>query len=540
MRTHRHPHSARLHGTLLVAMLVAPLVVAGRAAAQDAPCDDAVRVDRFRYLRQLSLDLLGRAPTQPELEALVPETDVDAAQVDAMLESPEFSTFVRRHHRDLLWPTTDAIEVVNAAVALLLPAAFYEYEGNADRLFLLFTGLYTRGGLVPCKDEPAEWDERDTLIFETMPDGTRREGYVMVEPYWAPGTQVKVCALEARINPMSDAGLDCGTAQGMTSGGCGCGPNLEHCASLPVVQDIAASLQEQLLRMVEAPINERRPYHEMLTEDTEELDGPLTHYYRYLAPMAVDPIVLVPPVALDALPDLPYTDDSWHRVPRAHDRHSGLLTSLSYLLRFQTDRARANRFYNAFLCQPFVAPPNGLPSPNDACSQQPNLRERCGCNYCHARLEPAAAYWGRFANAGSLFLDPEQFPPYQARCAACARNPDATCDFICQRFYVSEIGHPDEAPFAGVLKSYEWRGEDEVARVEGGPRGLVQASVESGQLGQCVTRKAFERLYHRPMSEVEQAADLPRFTAAFVDSGYDFKALVRTLVTDPAYRRMAR
>ncbi len=534
------PHPA-LRALLALLVLAAPLAAAAQDEASE-PCDDVVEVDRFRLLRQLTLDLAGRVPTVDELEAVRDADDVGEAQVDALLAAPEFSNFVRRHHRDLLWPATDAIEVVNAAVALLLPAQLYMYEGDGDpdRLFLLFTGVYGRGGLVPCKDEPAEWDEDGNLIFETLPDGTRREGWVMVEPYWAPGTEVKVCALEARIQPVSETGVPCDTAQGLLTGTCGCGPNLQRCASIPVALDVALSLQEQVMRMVERPIAEGRPYTDALIGQTEEVNGPLVHYYRYLAPMALDPIILEPPVPVAELPDVPYGDAEWHPAPRAHAKHSGLLTSMSYLLRFQTDRARANRFYNAFLCEPFVAPPNGLPSPNDECSQEPNLRKRCGCNYCHGRLEPAAAYWGRFANAGTYYLDPATYPTYLARCAACAENPDRMCDFICDRFYVSEIGHPDEAPYAGVLKSYQWRDADEVAHVEAGPQALVEANIENGKLAQCVTRKVFERLYHRPMSPSEVEDELPALAADFAAGGYDFKALVKALVLHPGYRRMAR
>lgn len=524
----------------LIAACATWLVLVAPALAQDeATCSEPVEVDRFRYLRQLTLDLFGRVPTEAELDALAEQGEVDDALVDEMLASGELSTFVRRHHSDLLWPSTEALDVVSGATALLLPAQFYEFGGDPERLFLIFTGFYERGGLVPCKDEPAEFDAAGQLVFEDMPDGTRREGWVMVEPYWAPGTEVKVCALEARTAPFSEAGADCTTANGLASGGCGCGPELRHCAGIDVVVRITRSLQEQLLRMVEAPIAEGRPYTDMLLGETEQVDGALVHYYRHLVKMGIDPIIQVAPVDVEALPDIPFTDTSWHAVPRAHERHSGILTSMSFLLRFQTGRARANRYHAAFLCDPFIAPDTPLPSADDPCSTEPDLRHRCGCNYCHARLEPAAAWWGRFADAGSMYLDPAQFPTYLARCAACARD-NTPCDFICERFYVSEIGHEKQAAFAGVLKAYEWRDEAEVARVETGPRGLVEESLADGRLAACTTEKLFTRLYKRPPTRDEQLRELPRFTRAFTEGGYDFKALVRMMVTDPAYRRMVR
>ena len=85
------------------------------STARAEVCDDVVEVDPHRLLRQLTLDLLGRVPTVEELEALG-ET-VTEADVDRLLDSSEFSNFVRRHHKDLLWPSTEALDVVPRPVA---------------------------------------------------------------------------------------------------------------------------------------------------------------------------------------------------------------------------------------------------------------------------------------------------------------------------------------------------------------------------------------------------------------------------------------
>ncbi|MEZ4464964.1 MAG: hypothetical protein R3F43_10810 [bacterium] len=152
------------------------------------------------------------------------------------------------------------------AVALFLPASFYEGTGDGQRLFHIFVGFYERGGLVPCKDEPAEWDADGELVFEDFPDGTRREGWVWVEPYWAPGTQVKVCALEARTNELSAGGRR-GHGRWHVLGYLRLRPGPEHCAASEVVEMVGA-LQEQLLRMAEAPILAGRPYPDMLLATT--------------------------------------------------------------------------------------------------------------------------------------------------------------------------------------------------------------------------------------------------------------------------------
>jgi hypothetical protein len=213
---------------------------------------------------------------------------------------------------------------------------------------------------------------------------------------------------------------------------------------------------------------------------------------------------------------------------------------LTFLLRFQTPRARANRFYEAFFCQPFQAPEVSLPSPSDPCSDEPNLRERCGCMMCHYQLEPAAAYWARFADAGALHLNESIFPAFSQKCADCANNPAVPCDFICERFYVTHIGHPKEEPWIGTLKALQWRDEDELARASGGPGQLVAEAVEDGRLPICVMSQLFERFVGRPMSSEEKKTLEPHLLQVFGAAGYDFKALVKAIVTTDAYRRLAR
>jgi len=532
-------------GTLLVALCGAAAAHAQPAAPEASACADEVGVDDDRLLRQWTIDLWGRAPSVDEYAAFASLRATQgeaayAAQVDAMLASSAFDAFLERYHADLLWPSVEALTLVSPT-SILLPAGFYGAAGDATRLFNPFVAFYQRGELfAPCDDAPAEFDAAGEPVLFSRPDGTRREGWVLVEPYWAPGTQVKVCALEARIAATSPAGQDCLNPQAQQLGVCGCGPGLERCASLEVAQRLQADVRAQGLRPFLRAAREGQPYTTALTDAREDVSGPLAHYYRHLARYALDPLIAEAPFDLTAVDDLDYTSAEWRSVDRTAPQHAGALTSPAFLLRFQTARARANRFYNAFLCEPFVAPAEGLPSPNDACSQEPDLRGRCGCNSCHARLEPAAAHWGRFAEAGTLTLDPERFPVFSARCAQCAERPDAPCDPVCERFYVTEVGHPKQRPFAGVLKAFEFRGPDEVARLEAGPADLVARSVDDGRLAACATQQVFRRLMQRAPTTQEQVFELAEHARAFQESDFDFVGLVRALALSPGYRRMLR
>ena len=539
----------RALGILLAGAMLLP---GGAAWADDGAepavaiaCDGGEEIDRFRHLRQLTLDLWGRVPTVGELDTIIDAGEVSDAHVAEMLDSDELDAFVRRYHRDLLWPNTQQFELVNPALTLLIPSAFY--DGGAGNygvdpwespLFTLYQGLYARGGLVGCADKPAVFDDYGYPVLEAWPDGTMRDGWVMIEPYWAPGTEVKVCALEARAKLEAFNGASCSTVEALYTGYCGCGPDLQHCLTIDGAGELADSLQEQSLRMAGKPIAEGRSYFDMLTDIDDEVNGPIVHFYRHLAQLAVDPTIYIPPVPVAQLPaDMDWTTTEWRALPRGAG-HSGVLTSMLYLLRFQTDRARANRFWEAFMCTPFIADAASLPSPNDACSNEPNLRKRCGCNTCHATLEPSAAYWARFSNAGTLYLDPLLFPKYRASCATCMEN--GNCDFTCQRYYVTEAGHPDEEPYLGMLSAFMFRGEEESSHVEAGPAGLVSEQLASGVLQRCTTERVFERLHGRDMTPEERQELLPDIVAQFEASGWDFKELLKAWVTSPSYRRIAR
>ncbi|MEZ4267920.1 MAG: hypothetical protein R3F39_16220 [Myxococcota bacterium] len=522
-----------------IALAVGLLGAAADARAADEACAAVESVDAPRYLRQLTLDLWGRVPSVAELEALG-DADVTEAHVDAMLADEQFYALVRRHHADLLYPNLDQFELAPVAFSLLLPALYYEYDEVSDptRLFVLYVGLYFRGALVPCADEPATFDANGEVVLKPWPDGTMRDGWVMVEPYWAPGTQVKVCALEARAVAKASNGEPCTSYTGVLTGSCGCGEGLRYCLSIESGDAIRQSLRTQMERAIERPMRAGAPYFDFLTERTEELDGPLTHYYKYIAQIAVDPIIFTPPVAPATIEPRPFVDATWKSYARPAF-NSGILTSLQFLLRFQTSRARANRYWDAFLCAPFQAPDLELPSPNDPCSLNPNLRERCGCNSCHVVLEPATAYWARFADAGSLRLDSVIFPDYSAVCDGCDSKPGG-CNFICDRFYLTRAGHPDEEPYVGTLRSLMWRDAAELAQVAAGPSALVAEGLEGGALGRCASQKMFERLHGRLVSTEADDALVGAVADAFEASNYDFRALVKAWVMSPSYRRMVR
>jgi hypothetical protein len=393
-----------------------------------------------------------------------------------------------------------------------------------------------------------------------VPDAAGLEGWVNVTPYWAPSTTIKVCAYDAQphlVGPTS--GVDCSKVDGTWVADCGCGPNLRFCqlevgyatADLdpqgnhvqygvrmrtrlyePTEGALNRSFVEQTLRFVDRIVDEGRPWSDVLLSEEAEINGPIAHYLREQTRTAIDS-------NLSARPDLGYvvpstlaqTDrDTWVKV-RSTGKAAGVLTQPLYLLKFATNRARANRFYNAFLCSAFQAPPGGLPSSTEPCAQEPNLTRRCGCDSCHKTLEPMAAHWGRFSERG---LHELKLPAFDPACAA-----DGGTSPHCATYYVTEARTAAEASYVGKLKAYLFADGFE-GNIDLGPRALAQQHVMNGDFARCTAKKEFERLVGRPVQEQlsDERVMLDALAAEFLSSNHDMRALVRRIMTSPQYRNV--
>ena len=240
------------------------------------------------------------------------------------------------------------------------------------------------------------------------------------------------------------------------------------------VELVQSALAQDVELRISANIEADRPYTELFTEQRAFVNGPLVHFYRNNTPMSDNQAVVFLPSALDisVLPDLDFTAiNTWKSVDLGA-QHAGLMSLPVFLLKYNTNRARANRFYTNFLCQPFQAPDGGLPEIDNA-TPSLDLAKREGCKYCHAILGPAAAHWGRFGQNGSLFLDPKVFPAKNETCVACAATP-SKCPAICKTHYVIAPQAPEEEPYVGWLWAYEFLAPEHHTHVEEGPSLLFQ------------------------------------------------------------------
>jgi hypothetical protein len=211
------------------------------------PTDD---LDATRWLRSTSLAVRGLVPTPEEYAAVVEASPEDLdflleTLVDEWLVSDAFADRFVRLHRDLFWNNISDQRLHSVNVTLTAgnntTTQWYRAGTMATRY---------RGRNVRCLNEPARFDDEGHILTTPQPDGSNREGWVWINPYWAPDTQIAVCAFDAQDRVVSQNGITCNSSQGLLELDCGCGPNMNWCAAGPQMDLISKSLMDDLERRV--------------------------------------------------------------------------------------------------------------------------------------------------------------------------------------------------------------------------------------------------------------------------------------------------
>ena len=489
--------------------------------------EDAPEQDPYAYFRSLSLQLRGVLPTDAEYAALDTLDDVSEGMIDGLLNSMEFADQVVRYHQSLLWNRLDT-QLINAGFSL-------RREGGTLLYWRIQTATNYRGDDVACADTPVQYHPDTGAILTEEIDGVHYEGYRLINPYWAPETTIKVCAFDAQEAEVGLSGVACNTLTGRQDPSCGCGEDLSYCRYGNTHDAVIDAMGVDVDLRIQSMILEDEPYTALFDSPRAYVNGPLVHYLRHRT--RVPATVRMEPLPFNdyLLPNLEWSDeDTWVELDLPKE-HAGILTSPAYLLRFQTNRARATRFYDAFLCQPFTPPAAGLPLEEDD-SPHPDLQKRAGCKYCHALLEPAAAHWGRWTENGAGYLGPQEYPVVREDCLQCAYDGVA-CSTDCNLYYQNEALSPEEIPYLGHLKAYVFRRDDHMAHVEAGPTYLVNRNLMDEDLPLCVTARAVHWLMGREVHEDEREW-VELLASEFAASGYRYKDLVKAIVQSETYRRV--
>ena len=506
-------------------LLFVPFLCASAYGAEPQTCPtDGDWLTGTNYLKALSLDLRGVVPTFEEYQEVASSGEVPEAWIDAWLSEEAFAERVVRVHRDLLWNNVSEVILDTAAHRMRSTGGIYWRTTPADDY---------RGETVYCGDFEASFDGDGVPIAYEREDGFQ-EGWVWVNPYWDPENPIRVCAFDAQENQYAANGIDCSTSGGRTNADCGCGPDLRWCTLYTQHKAVGSSFSKDVDLRVRENILSDAPYTDLFKSRFGYVNGPMADYFSHRTQLPGNIRFTELPIQPEALPDLDFVDvDQWERVDWG-EQHAGILTSPAFLLRFQTNRSRADRFYNSFLCQPFQPPDTGLVGLEEV-EATLDLTARAGCNGCHALLEPAAAYWGRWTEQGGGYLDKANFPSFSESCSHCAETGQP-CDAEC-RYYLTDTLAQEQYPYVGWLNSYQFLDLRHEEHVNEGPALLVNRSLSDGRFSECTAKTTAKYLMRRELEPGEEEW-LDELVFVLENSGFQYKELVRAIVTSDNYRRV--
>jgi hypothetical protein len=371
----------------------------------------------------------------------------------------------------------------------------------------------------------------------------QREGWVNAPaPFWdtTGATTVASCAIEAQNRPVNPATMATCEGTGFLSDrSCGCGDKFRRCenGNSSVHNARIAAINEEPLLLADSVLRRDEDYFNILQTRRSFINGPLSALYKDSQGIGV--FAVTAPADKDVLPAVPYATDptQWTEYVRA-DNASGVLTTPAFLYRFPTYRSRVAEFYDAFLCKSFTPPADAVvPNPEDSCNRENNLAKRCGCNYCHATIEPTGAHWGRYGERNAQYLSPDVFAKFDAKCRDCALAGNVSCDGECTN-YVMQAYDGDGALSLGLLKTYLYRTPEEEPNISGGPRLLVERMLQTGDLERCAVKRVWKEFTGRPMSGQEEGMYLQEMVEGFISDGHNLKSLIQKVVTSDAYRRI--
>lgn len=406
-----------------------------------------------------------------------------------------------------------------------------------------------------------------TQRYDAATWATKFPGYVLNNEFLKEpnGTtdvvEIRVCkeeaqaALTAKQDSNQAIEVSCQSGYGVAqSTGCGCGPGLEWCMPaltfnvnqpragfqssrnvLLGVDDpadqVAFSFYEwQSLWLGQEPLTylsrmflDDADFRQIVTGRHTYVNGPLAQFYRLSArapwnDRTFGATTLPDPATLPA-DLLPMETTRWAKIDDRGANAAGILTMPLFLFKNATRRARAHIVYNMFLCRDFVAPA-GLQLP---ISTEPNLMKREGCAACHQTLEPLAAYFSRSVEADWNWLDSTLYPTTNPTC----KKTGTTIPGSCTSRYDVTFSTDQYGMLRGAYASTE--------HADQGPAGLGQYLAGKPEFAHCAAQNFAQSFLGRDM-RTEDGELLQQLADELVSSGFRPRAMIKKLLTSPAYR----
>ncbi len=423
-----------------------------------------------RQLRRAALLLTGQTPDVEAYQSLLDAPDEAAAQIsleasiDSMMTTDAF-------YRRLVDFGHDWINVGQYTTGASGEAYWGHFSGvlspcPADSLHPGALYLQPEGGY-GSGDKSGTAASPNGICFDSAPDGSGAPydaNEVDIEPWWAPGTTVKVvgrAGTGVRKHPAKAGGGDytCGIfggiyftpalkddAQALEDPVCSCGPNLVYCQTFSGFGgNNSYDLKSQRRNAWEEPARffahlvwHDRPLHHLLTANYSVGTSALRHLYVRWArqnpanvglddstwwkndadvPMdpeheGTDPLAWREFVVETLNPSLlsggttPNGDltrtASWDASdPSKGLATAGVMTMMGSNSSFSRERVRAARYTEMFACREFSPPPAEI-------HFQPYETDPATtgtCQYCHQIIDPAAIAFKRWGFQGDYIWD---------------------------------------------------------------------------------------------------------------------------------------
>lgn len=547
-----------------VAGFVAGMTALGLMSSSEAPAQtpatgdelgwaSAHRLEPTRLLRRGYLALANRPPTVEEYESLLatPESGRHEAaleQIEALLDGPEFDAMVFR------W-----------ALELLRIGSYdfrYDFVNNDfDGHYSVEYGRCPEGtiheGAYGMLNNLPNWGEGEAMCDD--PNAVIND----IEPWWAPGTTVRMIGAAGQTDVVEVDGVDCsqvrGTLQWATPG-CSCGPNLRYCKRFGFPDDdnydplsIRRSAFEEPARLVQHIVRNDRPFDDVVLGDYTVVNRGLRFLYYRNARQNGDNAFL--------------DDDEWFRdfqsdgqwlEARFEDMHpnllsdrnvtfdprvedggppgipsAGVLTTLGANYAFNRERVRGARWLEIFACREFSPPPADVEF--DPYERDPGTEG--SCEHCHQLIDPAAMHFKRLYGGGAQIGGVGQWS-----LQALSPNSDYRRRAISTFEYDTlmtpvDILRLEENPDAALIdflpENYTLFGQSGDGTI--GPLGFAKLLVSSGEFDRCMVRRAHELVTGRDLIPGRDDHEIERFVDRFVDADRNFKSLVAEIVRSDGF-----